>query len=103
MQKLPWKTFNAYFVAYFVVFASAPSTRSSTLLTSAVVLLFLLSFLGLRWEEMVNPQIKTWKSFLHFNVRLMAWKWFEVVPGKHRKSDVATVFAYSHLNTLIDQ
>ena len=25
------------------------------------------------------------------------------VPGKHRKRDVATVFAYSHLNTPIDQ
>ena len=33
------KTFTEYFVAYFVVFAWAPSTRSSRLLTSAVVLL----------------------------------------------------------------
>ena len=59
---------------------------------------------------MVNPQIKSWKSFLHLNslilylrVRLMALKWFEIVPGKHRKRDVTTVFAYSHLNTPIDQ
>ena len=27
----------------------------------------LLSFFGVREEEMVNPQIKTWKSFLHLN------------------------------------
>ena len=27
----------------------------------------LLSFLGLRGEEMVNPQIKTWKSFFSFD------------------------------------
>ena len=30
-------------------------------------------------------------------------KWFEIVPGKHRKRDVTTVFAYSHLSTPIDQ
>ena len=36
MEKLPEKTFTAYFVAYknVVVFACAPSTRSSSSLTS---------------------------------------------------------------------
>ena len=60
---------------------------------------------------MINPRIKTWKSFLHLNslifllesLRLRALKWFQIVPGKHRKRGVATVFAYSHLNTPIDQ
>ena len=59
---------------------------------------------------MVNPQIKPGKvsSFELLNIctwefRLPALKWFQIVPGKHRKRDVATVFAYSHLNTPIDQ
>ena len=38
-----------------------------------------------------------------FEFRLPALKWFQIVPGKHRKRDVETVFAYSHLNTPIDQ
>ena len=40
---------------------------------------------------------------MYLRVRLTALKWFEIVPGKHRKRDVTTVFAYSHLNTPIDQ
>ena len=59
---------------------------------------------------MVNPQIKTWKSFLHLNsliFLLESWtNGFEMVSncaGKHRKRDVTTVFAYPHLNTPIDQ
>ena len=144
MRKLPWKTFTVYFVAYFVVFAWAPSTRScSSLLNieactapqmiprsemipkldrkwsrtandprcgpqmippeneewhgvwfpgffyllfyfyiylfsslndeldigmqSAVVFLSFAFFPRVRGKEMVNPQIKTWKSFLHLN------------------------------------
>ena len=60
---------------------------------------------------MVNPQIKTWKCFLYLNflifvdyrVRLPALKLFQIVPGKHRKRDVTTVFAYIHLNTPNDR
>ena len=65
---------------------------------------------------MVNPQMKTWKSFLHLNFLIVctceldyltslatALKCFQIVPGKHRKLDVTTMFAYSHLNTPIDQ
>ena len=78
---------------------------------SAVVLLYFAFFPRVRGKEIVNPRIKTWKSFLHLNsfifvlesFRLPALKWFQIVPGKHRKRDVATVFAYSYLNTPIDQ
>ena len=41
--------------------------------------------------------------YLYLRVRLTALKWFEIVPGKHRKRDVTTATAYSHLNTSIDQ
>ena len=55
---------------------------------------------------MVNPHIKTWKSFLHLNSLIFvlpAFKWFHIVLGKHRKPDVTILFAHSHLNTPIDQ
>ena len=41
--------------------------------------------------------------YLYLGVRLTVLKWFEVVPTKHRRRNVTTVFAYSHLNTPIDQ
>ena len=112
MQKLPWKTITACFVAkYFVVFAWAPSTRSSSSLTSRHAKRCCCSFFPrVRGKEMVKPQIKTWKSssFELLNIctwefKLLALKWFQIVPGKHRKRDVATVFAYSHVDTPIDQ
>ena len=60
---------------------------------------------------MVDPHIKTWKRFLHLNSLifvLMSWTTgFDMVSncavGKRRKRDVTTAFAYSHLNTPIDQ
>ena len=60
---------------------------------------------------MVNPQIKTWKSFLYLNPLIFVLESetngfemvFEIVPLKHRKRGLITVLAYSHLNTLIDQ
>ena len=78
---------------------------------SAVVLHSFAFIPRVKGKEMVNPRIKTWKSFLYLNslifvlesFRLPALKWFHIVPGKHRKRDVATVFAYSHLNTPFDQ
>ena len=54
---------------------------------------------------MVNPQIKTWKSFLHLNslIFVPVFEWFQIVLGKHRKRDVTTVFTYSHLNMPLGQ
>ena len=45
-----------------------PAYYSNIEACKALMFFFLLlSFLGLGGEEMVNPQIKTWKSFLHLN------------------------------------
>ena len=116
MQKLPWKTITAYFVSkYFVVFAWAPSTRSSSLLTSMHAKRCCTSFFcflstGQRERDGQSPNqnLEKFSSFELLNIctwefRLPALKWFQIVSGKHRKRDVATVFAYSHLNTPIDQ
>ena len=115
MQKLPWKAFTSYFVAYFVVFAWAPSTRSSGLPTSRHAKRCCSSFFcflssgsgGKRWSI---PKSKLGKVFfvwipwyLYLRVRLTALKWFQIVPGKHKMRDVTTVFAYSHLNTPLGQ
>ena len=116
MQKLPWKTITAYFVAkYFVVFAWAPLTRSSSSLTSrhakrccSSFFCFLSTGQRERDGQSPNQNLEKFSSFELLNIctwefRLPALKWFQIVPGKHRKRDVATVFAYSHLNTPIDQ
>ena len=117
MQKLPWKTFTAYFVAYFVVFAWAPSTRSSSLVTSdrgmqsAVVLFSFAFFLrAQRGRDGQSPDQNLEKFSLFEFLNICTWEWdygfemvFEIVPLKHRKRGLITVLAYSHLNTLIDQ
>ena len=74
---------------------------------------FLLSFAFFpraQRERDGQPPDKTLEKFssfevqcLYLRVRLTALKWFEIVRGKHRKRDVTTVFAYSHLNIPIDQ
>ena len=111
MQKLPWKTITAYFVAKcFVVLAWAPSTRSSSSLTSRHAKRCCSSFFcflstGQRERDGQSPN-QNLEKFLHLNCLIFVlesldyrlWNGF-----KHRKRDVATVFSYSHLNTPIDQ
>ena len=107
MQKLPLKTFTAYFVAYFVVFAWAPSTRSSSLLTLRHVVLLSFAFFPRSQrgrEGHLGKVFFIWIPwYLYLRIRLMAFKWFQIVPGKHRKHDVTTLLAYSHLNTPLSQ
>ena len=59
---------------------------------------------------MVNPQIKTWKNFLHLNSLIFVLESstirFEMVlncAGETRKRDVTTMFTYSHANTPLGQ
>ena len=101
--------------AYFVVFAWAPSTMSSSSLTSrhakrccSSFFCFLSTGQRERDGQSPNQNLEKFSSFELLNICtwefwLSALKWFQIVPGKHRKRDVATVFAYSHLNTPIDQ
>ena len=121
MQKLPWETFTAYFVAYFVVFAFALPTKLTSLRTDieackAQLFIFVLPFFPrtqmVRDGQSPNQNLEKFYSFQFINI--CTWeldhitslattlKWFQIVPGKHRKSDVTTVFAYSRPNTPID-
>ena len=52
---------------------------------------------------LLENRISTWQLSAELRVELPALKWFQIVPEKHRKRDVTTVFAYSHVNTPIDQ
>ena len=57
---------------------------------------------------MVNPQIKTWKNFLHLNSLIFVLEsWtirFEMVLNcAGGKRDVTTMFTYSHANTPLGQ
>ena len=72
--------------------------------------LLLLSFHGSEVKRWSIPKSKLGKVFfiwipyyLYLRLTLPALKWLQIVPGKHGKRDVTTVFAHSHLNTLIDQ
>ena len=69
--KITLKTFTGYFVAYFVVFAQAPSTRSSRLLTSAVVLLSFAFFPRAqrgRDGQSPNQNLEKFSSFQFLNI-----------------------------------
>ena len=71
----------------------------------------LLSFAFFPGEEIAKPQIKIWQIFLHFLLNTFkllyksceSFEMFSNCAEKHSKRDVTTVFAYSNLNTLIDQ
>ena len=84
-----------------------PIRRGRLAYQQALLFFFLLlSFLGLRGEEMVNPQIKTWKSFLHLNSLIFVLdsytNGFEMCWG-NRKRDVTVMVTYSHASTPLGQ
>ena len=94
---LLWKIITAYFVAKsFVVFAWAPSTRLSSSLTSrhakrccSSFLCFLSTGQRERDGQSPNQNLEKFSSFELRNIctwefRLMALKWFQIVPGEHK-------------------
>ena len=58
--------FNLLFYFYIYLFSSL-NDELDVGMQSAVVFLSFAFFPRVRGKEMVNPQIKTWKSFLHLN------------------------------------
>ena len=114
MQKLPWKTLLRILLHILLPSLELPQQGHLAYwhrgMQSAVVLLSFAFFLrAQRGREWSIPKSKLGKVFfieslyLYLRIRLTALKWFQIVPGKHRKRDVTTVFAYSHLNPPINQ